>query len=307
MISTEVSLSVPMNEITSPLFERAGISVNVLRCDLINPISGGNKWYKLRLNLEEAAAKNIKTLLSFGGAYSNHLAALAQMGRQFGYKTIGIVRGEMEAKSNITLQRAAFQGMELVFTDRESYRKYRDEKAWTDLHSRFGPCFIIPEGGSNHLGVQGCMKIADQIPLETDEIFLPVGTGATLAGLVLGLNGRNKVTGIAVVKAEQWLKTEILRFLSDERVVSSGEERKSYSLQGNYSLNSEYTFGGYAKRNEQLERFVEDFNANQPFKIEPVYSGKLWYGLTDMIEKGKFRKGTKIVVVHTGGLQYLHS
>ncbi len=290
--------SIPLTDLSSAIFDIAGVEVNVLRLDLIHPVTGGNKFFKLKYNLEEAKKSNCKSILSFGGAYSNHIAALASAGKKCGIKTIGIIRGE-SAISNITLNRAAADGMELHFVLREKYREYRNENSWNELYEKFPGCYIVPEGGSNIAGVRGCMEIAKLIPASTDHVFLAAGTGATLAGVISGGIHKIRVTGIAVVN-DHSLENRIKNYYYE---LTGGILPKN-----SFDLNYDYTFGGYAKTTRELDQFVHENHINQEnpsLKIETVYTGKLFFAVYDLVKKGCFAGGTSITLIHTGGLQYL--
>ncbi len=279
--------SVPTDLVNHDSLKDAGITLKVLRLDKIHPVTGGNKWFKLLYNLDKVQQQGSTGVLTFGGAFSNHIAATAEACAEFGIPSIGIIRGEESAKSNNTLSRVLKNGMRLKFVDRNSYREFRNPETWSSLKDEFGDVFIIPEGGSNEEGIKGCELIADLIPEGTDHIFLPVGTGATMRGLLLGMNGKSIVTGIAVVNALDSLKDQFVEFHSD-----------SWNL-------LDYSFGAYARKNSLLEEFVAKFNLEQEFSIEPLYTGRMFYAIFDLLGQGKLVPGNTIVAIHTGGRQYL--
>lgn len=295
-------------ELSDPVFDKAGIRVRVLRCDETDVLTGGNKWFKLRLNLEAAGRHPSRTILTFGGAFSNHVAATAAAVNKYNgehsaeeaIRCIGVIRGEEESKDNITLSRARNHGMELHFVSRGEYRLYRNADNWKILTERFGEAIIIPEGGANDEGVVGARDIAVLIPAETSHVLLPVGTGSTMAGLIAGLEGKARVVGIAVVKASDSLDSQVEHFVKRAGMDNVITKEK-------YTLLHQYTFGGYAKKNKLLEAFVQRFNAIQPFEIEPLYSGRMFYALYDLASKDFFQRGSEVVAIHTGGLQYLRS
>ena len=281
-----------LQEIFHPIFHQQKLTVKVLRLDLIDPITGGNKWFKLNFNLEEAKKRSFKTIISFGGPYSNHIAALASAGAKLGFETVGIIRGQLH--DNSTLNRARVQGMKLISCDYEKYRGYRNPENWNELYEQFPESYIIPEGGSNYLGFQGCKLIAKLIPENTDFVFLPVGTGTTMAGLISSSDNKFSVEGVAVVKAKDHLNDEVARMIKDDL----------NSIPQKYFLHHDFTFGGYAKSDSTLKSFVEDFCRDTKIPIEPIYTGRMFYAIVALVNSGYFSKGASIVAIHTGGNQY---
>ncbi len=279
---TQSSLTV--QEVKSELFIEQKIKLFVLRLDLIHPITGGNKLFKLKYNLLKAKEENYDTLLTFGGAFSNHIAATAMAGKENGFKTTGIIRGEKILPLNKTLQFAADCGMQLKFISREEYRKKDTPEFIHSLIQQFKKFYLIPEGGSNKLGVKGCKEIVDAIDLDFDYVCCAVGTGTTLKGIASSLKSHQKVIGISVMQ--------------DESLVTQLQT-------ANCKLFSNYHFGGYAKTSVELNNFVFNFNHQTGITIEPIYTGKMFYGLYDLIQKNHFNSGSAILAVHTGGLQYL--
>lgn len=258
----------------------------ILRLDLIHPIHGGNKLFKLLENVSAFQAGDYRGILSFGGAYSNHIAALASIGEELGIQTFGIIRGEAVAITNSTLGRARKSGMVLEFVGREEYRRYRESDCSDLLVSLFGKVLVVPEGGSNAAGVLGCRLIAGYIPGDTTDVVLAVGTGATLAGLRQALSSRIRVLGLKVLEAKQ-------------------ERRWEEHCSDPVEWNDRFTFGGYAKTDPELLAFVDDWNRQTGVAIEPVYTGKLFFGVIRLMSEGRLRSGVETLVVHTGGLQYL--
>ena len=282
-----------LQEIFHPIFSEQKLTLKVLRLDLIDPITGGNKWFKLKFNLEEAEKLGRKTIISFGGPYSNHIAALASAGAKLGFETVGIIRGKLH-DDNPTLKRANLQGMKLIECEHEKYRAYRNPENWNELLEQFPNSFVIPEGGSNNLGIQGCRLIAKMIPENTTSVFLPVGTGTTMAGLILGSENKFFVEGIAVVKAKDHLNNNIARMIKEE--LKSNPE--------NYLLHHDFTFGGYAKSNSHLNSFLNDFYRDHKIPIEPIYTGRMFYAIVSLANSGYFSKGASVIAIHTGGNQY---
>ncbi len=269
------------------------IKIFVKREDLIHAEVSGNKWHKLKYNLIAAINDDHKNLLTFGGAFSNHIYAVAAAGKYFGFKTIGIIRGEKV--SNPTLDFAKEKGMILHFIDRKTYRDKYNPKLLSSLKNKFGNFYLIPEGGSNELAVKGCAEIINSTYLDYDYICVPCGTGGTLAGIISGLDGRSKALGFAVLKGADFLVNDV-KILLDKSV------GKQFN---NWEINLNYHFGGYAKINAKLIEFIKNFEDKHKIPLEPVYSGKMFYGIYDLINKNYFPKKTKILAIHTGGLQGL--
>lgn len=269
-----------LQKIEAAFLKEKEISLNVLRLDLVHPYISGNKWFKLKYNLEEARNQKKNTLVTFGGAYSNHIIATAAAGKEFGFKTIGIIRGEeLNETNNPVLQFAKDCGMELRFVPREEYRK-------KELHYN-EDYYLLPEGGTNKLAVKGCSEISSYIDIPSDYICCAAGTGGTIAGIISSLKTNQKAIGFSVLKGGDFLKNEI---------------EKLVPLKTNFDLQTEYHFGGYAKKNEELLNFISDFKENHNIKLDFVYTGKMMFGIFDLIKKNYFEKGATIVAVHTGGL-----
>ncbi|MFL5730407.1 MAG: 1-aminocyclopropane-1-carboxylate deaminase/D-cysteine desulfhydrase [Cytophagaceae bacterium] len=284
----------PLQKISEPLFEQKGIELFIKRDDLIHSEISGNKWRKLKYNLKEAEKQGKKTLLSFGGAYSNHIYALAAAGKEFGFKTVGIIRGKDASEENPTLSFARKCGMELELIDRDEYRKKNEADFIQKLRLRWEDPYIIPEGGANIQGAMGCAEIIPEIDIPFDYICCPCGTGTTLAGLVAGLKGKSQALGFAVLKNGSFLEEEVRNLLS--------EEAKSYR---NWSINTDYHFGGYAKTDQSLLQFMNGLEQKHQIPFEPIYTAKMMYGIYDLASKGFFKEGQRLVALHTGGLQGL--
>ncbi|MEP7263328.1 MAG: pyridoxal-phosphate dependent enzyme [Bacteroidota bacterium] len=265
------------------------IRIDVLRLDAFDFISGGNKLFKLQFNIKEAKTLGFKTIATMGGAYSNHIAATARACRDHDITSVGIIRGEETDQLNVTLSRAKDDGMELHYISREEFRLYRDIRY---MQNNFPDCYCIPEGGSNENGVKGCETILTEITAPYDVIAMACGTGATLAGVTRSLRENQRALGISVLKECVAVDAGIRQWLTDEK-------------QGKYILNGSYHFGGYAKTKPELLAFVERFNSDNEFRIEPVYTGKLFYALEDLANNGVLSSGLKVLALHTGGLQYL--
>jgi 1-aminocyclopropane-1-carboxylate deaminase len=287
----ELKIISPIQRIDDPEINLYGIELYVKRDDLIHKEISGNKWRKLKHNLAEAHEQGKKTFLSFGGAYSNHIYALAVAGKKFGFHTIGIIRGKDSSEDNPTLSFARSCGMELHFIDREEYRNKNGLDFLEKLKKDFHYPYIIPEGGANIKGAMGCAEIISEINIPFDYICCPCGTGATLAGLIAGLQGRSKALGFSVLKGGDFLNGEVKNLLT--------EEAKTYS---NWSINTDYHFGGYAKFNDALLNFIADLEQKHQILYEPIYTGKMMYGIYDLAKKGFFKKGERVIALHTGGL-----
>jgi len=286
------SFDIPLQRINDHLISASGVNLYVLRTDLNHSHISGNKLYKLKYNLEEAQKQNQKTILTFGGAFSNHIAAAAAAGRENGFKTIGIIRGELVPELNPTLKFAQSQGMQLHFISREEYKNKHEPSFIDSLHEKFGDFFMIPEGGANKAGIEGCKEITQSITIPFDYVCCPCGTGTTLAGIILSLKEAQEAIGLQVLKGENYIHSEVTSWL-----------RHFNSEQRNWSVNTGYHFGGYAKCTAELREFISAFEASNVIPLDPVYTAKMMYGIYDLISKGFFKAGQTIVAVHTGGLQ----
>ena len=291
----DINVNTPLEEINDKFLKERKISLYLLREDLNHVALSGNKWHKLKYNILEARKLKKNTLLTFGGAFSNHVYATAAAGKIFNFRTIGVIRGEEHLPLNPTLSFAKENGMELYYMDRTSYPKKDSNEIIEDLKRRFGDFYLIPEGGTNELAVKGCSELIDKIDLDFDFVCCPCGTGGTLTGLISGLNGKSNALGFAVLKGASFLRENVQLLLKK----SGGE------LLNNWAINLDYHFGGYAKIDRELLNFVNDFYAITKIPIEPIYTGKMLFGIYDLISKGFFEQGTRIIAIHTGGLQGL--
>lgn len=266
------------------------VTLWVKRDDLIHAEISGNKWRKLKYNLEQMKLAEYAKMVTFGGAYSNHIAATAAVAHHFGYHVIGVIRGEeLNGHINPTVEKAAEQGMEFRFVSRAQFRNIcKDDYAY--VHEQCPDGWVIPEGGANTLGMKGVAEIIDEIDVPFDTIITAVGTGTTLAGLVQGLKGRARALGVSVVGGN-FLQKEVSKLLDEAGV-----------LETNYSLTHAYHFGGYAKTKPALLDFINTMQSETKLKLDPIYTGKAFYGVWDMIKNGTFDHQT-LVFLHTGGLQ----
>lgn len=285
----------PLQHIREPLFDEKGVEVWLKRDDLTHPEIQGNKWRKLKYNLINAKHEEQNTLLTFGGIYSNHIYATAAAGKAFGFKTIGIIRGEPADEPTDTLRFAAQCGMRLLFIDRAQYRLKNDPVNIESLQVQLGRFYLVPEGGTNTLALQGCVEMVQEIDMDYDHICLASGTGGTLAGVVAGLYGKKRAIGFSSLKGKDTLSDSVAELVQDfcERTFD------------NWHINFDYHCGGYAKVTPELIQFIKDFKLRHLTQLEPVYTGKMMMGLYDLISKDYFTRGTRIVAIHTGGLQGL--
>ena len=284
-----------LQELPEPSAAARGVRLLLWRDDLVNPDLPGNKARKLKHNLAAARQQGHRTLLTFGGAYSNHIAAVATAGRLFGFATIGFIRGEEASPLNPTLSQAAADGMALHYLGRASYRRRAEPGFIAELLARFGPAYVLPEGGTNALALPGCAELVAEISQHTafDALAVAVGTGGTLAGLLLGLAGRHHAVGVAALKNGAFLRGEI----------DALTQQAVGQMFGNYSLHTDFHGGGYAKYSAPLLAFIEQFRQRHGVLLDPIYTGKLMLGTLELIGQGYFPRGSTVVAIHTGGLQ----
>ena len=285
----ELRLPSPVEVVQDERLSRRGVRLLVKRDDLISADVPGNKWRKLKYNLADAHAAGQRTLLTFGGAYSHHIRAVAAAGQRLGLSTVGVIRGEEHRPLNPVLDFAVSRGMRLTYLDRTSYRAKDSAEILEGLRRRFGEFFLIPEGGSNAAAVRGAAELPREITDAYDLICCPVGTGGTLAGLAAGLPEGKRALGFAVLKGGEFLSGEVRRL-----------QREHGRLTANWSLELGYHCGGYARRTPALDGFIEDFRRRHGWEPEWVYVAKMLYGVFDLIGQGRFASGTTIVAVVTG-------
>ncbi|MEH2094936.1 1-aminocyclopropane-1-carboxylate deaminase/D-cysteine desulfhydrase [Nostoc sp.] len=296
----------PIQKINSEIARHAGVDLYVLRLDLMHPWVNGNKWFKLKYNLLEAKEKHFTTLLTFGGAYSNHIYATAAAGNLFGFRTIGVIRGEETLRLNPTLSFAVQQGMQLVYLNREMYRQRNTAALQEYLQQRFGEVFIIPEGGSNLNGVRGCTEIVgDGMPTAGyayafDRICVACGTATTLAGIALSLHQGQRAIAFPVLKNGAFLAQETESLLTN---YLASDLPTPFNSPASWELVCDYHFGGYAKVNDELLMFSQQFKEEHGIPLDYVYTAKMFYGVMDLLKQGFFSKGDSLLLIHTGGLQ----
>ena len=273
--------------------EEKGIELYIKREDEIHPFVSGNKFRKLKYNIQEAKKANKNTLLTFGGAFSNHILATAVAGYLTDFKTIGVIRGEElgldvteTLSKNTTLKNSYEHNMQFEFVSRELYRKKLEDSFINNLKEKYGDFYLIPEGGTNDLAIKGCEEILTVSDAKFDYICCAVGTGGTISGVINASSKHQKVIGFPALKGD---------FLFDDI--------KKLTSKSNWSLQTNYHFGGYAKYTDELIRFINDFNEDTGVLLDPIYTVKMIFGILDMIKKNQFKKGSKILAIHTGGIQ----
>ena len=280
----QIAQTIPYQQITVEGFE-----ISIKRLDLVHPHISGNKFFKLKYNLLAAQQQGYKKLLTFGGAYSNHIAATAYAAQLFGFESLGIIRGEELACKplNTTLNTAQHFGMQLQFMTREAYRQKQSPTYLAQLQQDYPDYYVIPEGGSNPLAIQGCTEILSNADRENfDLICCAVGTGGTIAGLIEASHSQQQILGFSALKGD---------FLS--------RELQQLTEKRNWQITDQYCCGGYAKITPELLQFIQDYEQCYQIPLEQIYTGKMLLGLTDLIQQGTFPLDHRILVIHSGGLQ----
>jgi 1-aminocyclopropane-1-carboxylate deaminase len=278
-----------LTKIDDPLLAQYQIELWMKRDDLLHPVISGNKWRKLKYSLDNALSSGADTIVSMGGAYSNHLHALAYAGKALGLKTLGFIRGEQPETLTPALSDMQNWGMELKFVSRSDYRLLRQYKGCHDLPGIKPRQYWLPEGGAQRLALKGLAELVNEIDIAFDIICAPCGTGATLAGIIDAVPDQVSVMGFAAIKNAGFLQHDVEALLPQTRT--------------NWQINQDYHFGGFAKTNPELMAFIADFEYKTGIPLEPVYTGKMMYALYDLIVKHTFKPGQRIIAVHTGGLQ----
>ncbi|MEV0728520.1 pyridoxal-phosphate dependent enzyme [Polymorphospora sp. NPDC050346] len=334
-----VRLPSPLVRLVDDRVDRHGVRLLLKRDDLLSPVVPGNKWRKLKHNLVAAGRGGHRTLLTFGGAYSNHLRAVAAAGRACGFATIGVVRGEEHVPLNWSLSRASDLGMTLTYLDRTTWRRKTSPEVVAALRRRFGDFFLIPEGGSNRLALPGCTELVAEIAEPFDVICCPVGTGGTLAGIISALSTRPteaagpaghahpaeaanpagprpRAIGFAALKGGTFLTAEVAALIdpaapstephrtagpASDRAAPRRTHRAAASEPGvDWAVETDFHFGGFARTTPELDAFVADFEVRHGVRLDRIYVGKMLAGLFTMIGAGRFAPGTTIVAVVTG-------
>ncbi|TCB78244.1 1-aminocyclopropane-1-carboxylate deaminase/D-cysteine desulfhydrase [Acinetobacter sp. ANC 4173] len=280
----QIAQSIPYQRISV-----GGVNISIKRLDLVHPHISGNKFFKLKYNLLAAQQQGYKKLLTFGGAYSNHIAATAYAAQLFGFESLGIIRGEELANKSLnpTLHTAQQFGMQLQFVTREAYRQKQSSAYLAQLHQDYPDYYVIPEGGTNPLAIQGCTEIlSDEDRQNYDLICCAVGTGGTITGLIEASHSQQQVLGFSALKGD-FLSTEVEQ-LTPKR---------------NWQITDQYCCGGYAKTTSELLQFIQDFEQQYDIPLEQIYTGKMLLGLSDLIQQAAFPVDHRILVIHSGGLQ----
>jgi 1-aminocyclopropane-1-carboxylate deaminase len=279
-------MKIETKEISLPLLDEKEVRLFIKRIDKIHPFVSGNKWFKLKYNLLEAKKQGLNTLLTFGGAYSNHISATAFAAQEKGINSIGIIRGEEHLPLNPTLRFAIDNGMKLHYISRSNYKEKNSANFLEALKNQFGDFYLIPEGGTNELAIQGAKEILNKNDIQ-DYICCPVGTGGTIAGIINASNDKQTVIGFPAIKGFEQLEKDI----------------NNWTNATNYKFINDYVGNGYAKINKDLVVFINEFNARHNIPLDAIYTGKMMMGILDLVTKDYFPKGSSILGIHTGGLQ----
>ncbi|MBS1588329.1 MAG: pyridoxal-phosphate dependent enzyme [Bacteroidetes bacterium] len=267
------------------------LSIDMLRLDLLHPVISGNKWYKLRPNLEAAKNANFNTILTFGGAFSNHLIATAAAAAQSGFQSVGVVRGlDTETTLNPTLEACKQYGMKLHFVSREDYHKNKTEDFLATLQNLYGEIFVIPEGGANENGRSGAEDIGNMIPNCYSHVCVSVGSGTTVLGILRRLTIEKQVLGFAPMKKGKYLKEVISQYFLPKHLP-------------NLQLFDQWHFGGFGHWKPELLDFMNQFYLSETIPLDMVYTAKMMFGVFALIQQNYFPEKSKILCIHTGGLQ----
>jgi 1-aminocyclopropane-1-carboxylate deaminase len=285
-----ISQPTPEQELQSRFLTDHKIKVYVKRDDLNHPTIMGNKWRKLKYNLQYALDNDFDTLLTYGGAYSNHILASAAAAKLCGLKSVGIIRGdELHPDSNITLQSARNLGMNLEFVTREDFRLMKNELVFPSTIN--GKVYVLPEGGTNELAIEGCRELIFELSNPYDIYCTAMGTGGTFSGLLKGLSGSGMLMGFSALRGK-WIIPEAIKMLNKNRIVFN-----------NYQIYQDDHFGGYGKYSERLLDFIKGFYQDYNILLDPVYTGKMFFSVWEMIKNAQIATGSRILLIHTGGLQ----
>lgn len=283
---------IELQHLSHSLLKEKQVQVAVLRLDQVHSVVSGNKFFKLKYNLEEAQKLKKTTVLTFGGAFSNHIYATASATRLAGLSSIGVIRAEDADRNNPTLAHAEKMGMKLLFISRETYRQKNSPDFLEHLKAQFGDFFLIPEGGTNKLAIQGSQEIMKDTPDDFTHICVSIGTGGTFAGLASSLIRNQSLLGFSSLKGE-FIHKEITNLL----------ESNQFGPKGSIEIRTEYHFGGYGKHKPELIEFMNRFYEEFKIPLDPIYTGKLAFGVWDLIQKDHFPPGSKMLLIHSGGLQ----
>jgi 1-aminocyclopropane-1-carboxylate deaminase len=297
-INEILRLPSPLQSVNDKVFEENNLRVYVKRDDVIHPEISGNKWRKLKYNLLNAKQNGYEGILTFGGAYSNHIYATAAAGKYFGFETIGIIRGdELNENSSETLKFASKCGMKLHFVSRNEYRSMRENPKGNSFIQTYTHSKLVPEGGTNEFALAGVGEMVDEISEQLgaapDYIICPVGTAGTISGIISNTNSKTKIIGVCVLKNGQYLQKEIAHLVMNKNDIEID----------NLEMFWNFHHGGYAKKTPELIDFVSNFNTKHDFEIEPIYSGKMFFAFFELLKQNYFASNSTIVLIHTGGLR----
>ncbi|MDD4913996.1 MAG: pyridoxal-phosphate dependent enzyme [Methylococcales bacterium] len=282
----------PLVRLNDERLNRYRVELWLKRDELLHPVISGNKWRKLKYILDHALRRDADCIVSMGGAYSNHLHALAFAGKALQIKTIGYVRGEAPTRMNPTLQDLQDWNMELRFVSRQDYQQLRNYKQHDSLPGLTPGQYWLPEGGSTGLALQGVAETLAEIAIDFDVLAMACGTGATLAGFISAAPADSRILGIAALKNADFLTADVRQLLDSQSIPGA-----------NWEIAQDYHFGGFAKTTPALLAFMQQFYTRHEIALEPVYTGKLLFGVYDLLKQGYFRPGQRIVIYHSGGLQ----
>ena len=284
--------SISCDLLRHPLLDQRQVEVQVLRLDQVHLEVSGNKFYKLQYTLQEALRQNHRQVLTFGGAYSNHIYATAAAAREVGLASVGIIRGELNDAENPTLAFARAADMNLYGITRGHYREKNQPEFLENLRKQFGDFYLIPEGGTNALAIQGTQEILTARHSDFSHVLTPIGTGGTFAGIAASLLPHQHLLGISALKGEG-IRQELIDLLNTEGIQSSG----------NLEIFTQYHQGGYAKWTPELIDFIHWFWNAFGIPLDPIYTGKMAFACWDLLQKNYFLPGSRILLIHTGGLQ----
>ncbi len=284
--------SISCDLLSHTLLDQKQVALQVLRLDQVHPEVSGNKFYKLQYNLQQALSQNHRQILTFGGAYSNHIYATAAAARDLGLNSVGIIRGELLDEQNPTLSYARTAGMTLLGITREDYRQKNNPAFLENLRKQFGDFYLIPEGGTNTLAIQGTREILTARHSEFSHVLTPIGTGGTFAGIAASLLPHQHLLGISTLKGEG-IREELTILLHAEGIQSPG----------NLNVLTQYHQGGYAKWTRELIDFIHWFWNTFGIPLDPIYTGKMVFACWDLLQQNYFPPGSRILLIHTGGLQ----
>ncbi|MGB0402553.1 MAG: 1-aminocyclopropane-1-carboxylate deaminase/D-cysteine desulfhydrase [Salibacteraceae bacterium] len=294
-----IQLPSPLQKLESPLLTEKRVDLWMKRDDLIHSEISGNKWRKLKFNILKAQEKKTNSILTFGGAYSNHILATAAACSLNGLRSIGIIRGEETLPLNPTLAKAKKLGMEIHYVSRADYKNKDQDWFIQELREKYGTFHLVPEGGANYYGVMGCMEILPENQNNFDIVCCANGTGTTLAGILLSAKTDQKVLGFPALKGGDFIRDNVNHLLK----YSLFEDEMITDKMNQLSLETSFHFGGYGKVKPELVDFVNGFYSEFNIPLDLVYTGKMMFGLFELIREDHFSVGTKIMAVHTGGLQ----